>query len=75
LFAVELPRQVTLAVIKPDAVKAGLVDEIIQKVISGMSQKSHVMTYDNFSFSLFNVLKVQIFEKTVQALPLNLQKS
>lgn len=71
----ELPRQVTLAVIKPDAVKAGLVDEIIQKVISGMSQKSHVMTYDNFSFSLFNVLKVQIFEKTVQALPLNLQKS
>jgi len=64
-----------LAVIKPDAVKAGLVDEIIQKVISGMSQKSHVMTYDNFSFSLFNVLKVQIFEKTVQALPLNLQKS
>jgi len=72
---VELPRQVTLAVIKPDAVKAGLVDEIIQKVISGMSQKSHVMTYDNFSFSLFNVLKVQIFEKTVQALPLNLQKS
>lgn len=64
-----------MAVIKPDAVKAGLVDEIIQKVISGMSQKSHVMTYDNFSFSLFNVLKVQIFEKTVQALPLNLQKS
>lgn len=28
----ELPKQVTLAVIKPDAVKAGLVDEIIQKV-------------------------------------------
>lgn len=32
-FAVELPRQVTLAIIKPDAVKAGLVDEIIQKVL------------------------------------------
>ncbi|XP_078344639.1 thioredoxin domain-containing protein 3 homolog isoform X2 [Oculina patagonica] len=29
---VELPKQVTLAIIKPDAVKAGLVDEIIQKV-------------------------------------------
>lgn len=31
-FAVELPKQVTVAIIKPDAVKAGLVDEIIQKV-------------------------------------------
>lgn len=31
-FLVELPKQVTLAIIKPDAVKAGLVDEIIQKV-------------------------------------------
>jgi len=29
---VELPKQVTVAIIKPDAVKAGLVDEIIQKV-------------------------------------------
>lgn len=29
---VELSKQVTLAIIKPDAVKAGLVDEIIQKV-------------------------------------------
>ena len=28
----ELPKQVTVAIIKPDAVKAGLVDEIIQKV-------------------------------------------
>ena len=30
----ELPKQVTVAIIKPDAVKAGLVDEIIQKVLS-----------------------------------------
>ena len=30
----ELSKQVTLAIIKPDAVKAGLVDEIIQKVFS-----------------------------------------
>lgn len=29
---VHVPKQVTLAVIKPDAVKAGLVDEIIKKV-------------------------------------------
>lgn len=29
---VEIPKQVTFAIIKPDAVKAGLVDEIIQKV-------------------------------------------
>ena len=30
----ELPKQVTVAIIKPDAIKAGLVDEIIQKVLS-----------------------------------------
>lgn len=33
---VEIPKQVTFAIIKPDAVKAGLVDEIIQKVIITM---------------------------------------
>ena len=32
ILAVELPKQVTVAIIKPDAVQAGLVDEIIQKV-------------------------------------------
>ena len=31
-FSVEMEKQLTVAVIKPDAVKAGLVDEIIQKV-------------------------------------------
>jgi len=39
---VELPRQVTLAIIKPDAVKAGLVDEIIQKVISSFQGVAEV---------------------------------
>jgi hypothetical protein len=29
---VHVPKQVTLAIIKPDAVKAGLVDDIIKKV-------------------------------------------
>ena len=32
LSSVNLEKQVTIAMIKPDAVKAGLVDEIIQKV-------------------------------------------
>ena len=38
-FVVELPKQVTVAIIKPDAVKAGLVDEIIQKVLSSAWSK------------------------------------
>lgn len=38
MCTVELPKQVTVAIIKPDAVEAGLVDEIIQKVFTVLCQ-------------------------------------
>lgn len=38
MCTVELPKQVTVAIIKPDAVEAGLVDEIIQKVYTVLCQ-------------------------------------
>ena len=59
-FAVELPRQVTLAIIKPDAVKAGLVDEIIQKVITTrfiVNLLLHLHSYDYLfhCFTLYDI--------------------
>lgn len=38
MCTVEIPKQVTVAIIKPDAVEAGLVDEIIQKVFTVLCQ-------------------------------------
>ena len=45
IVIVELPKQVTVAIIKPDAVQAGLVDEIIQKVIIITLYLFRIVTY------------------------------
>ena len=45
VVVVELPKQVTVAIIKPDAVQAGLVDEIIQKVFINYCMCMHDCSY------------------------------
>ena len=62
MCTVELPKQVTVAIIKPDAVEAGLVDEIIQKVFTVLCQilVSGVLTDAFFFFfSLSHGVKVE----------------